>query len=90
MTVLQDYNLIRERRQTLINHNAAAQNCRRYLKDYTVGDEVLIRLPNPAGLDPRGMGPFTIAQIHVNGTVTIKLLHNLFERINIRQIRPYH
>jgi hypothetical protein len=29
------------------------------------------------------MGPFTIAQIHVNGTVTIEQLNNLFERINI-------
>jgi hypothetical protein len=29
---------------------------------------VFLRVPNPAGLDPGGFGPFTIAQAHVNGT----------------------
>jgi len=70
--VLHDYNLIFEQCQTLIDRNAATQNCRRYFKDYSVGDEVLIQVPNPAGLDPRGFGPFTIAQVHVNSTVMIE------------------
>jgi hypothetical protein len=87
--IIHDYNLIRERRQRLIDLNAATQNRRRYFKDYPVGDEVLIRAHNPAGLDPRGLGPFTIAQICVNGPVTIERLDNLYERINIRRLRPY-
>jgi hypothetical protein len=70
--ILHDYNLIRERRQTLIDRNAATQNRCRYFRDYLVGDKVLIWVPNPAGLDPRGFGSFTIAQVHVNGTVTIE------------------
>jgi hypothetical protein len=81
--VIQDYNLTGERRQTLIDRNAATQNRHHYFKDYLVSNEVLIRAPNPAGLDTRGFGPFTIAQIHVNGTVTIERLNNLYERINI-------
>jgi hypothetical protein len=71
--VIHDYkNLIREHRQTLIGHHTATQNCRRYFKDYLVGDKVLIGVPNPAVLVPPGFGPFTIAQVHINGTVTIE------------------
>jgi hypothetical protein len=87
--VLTDYNLIRERRQTLIDRNNLRENQRRHFRDYTVGDEVMIKNPNPAGLDVRGLGPFIIAQVHVNGTVTIERLNNLFERINIRRLYPY-
>ncbi len=49
----------------------------------------MIQNPNPTGIDARGLGPFIIAQIHVNGTVTIERLDNLYERINIRH-HPYH
>jgi hypothetical protein len=81
--ILHDYNLIHELCQTLIDPNTATQNLRCYFKDYTVGNKVLIQVPNPAGLDPQGFGPFTIAQLHVNGTVTIEQLYNLYEQINI-------
>jgi hypothetical protein len=54
-----------------------------------VGDEVMIKNPNPAGLDARGLGPFIIAQVHVNGTVTIGRLGNLYKRINICWFHPY-
>ncbi len=42
----------------------------------------MIKNPTPAGLDARGLGPFIIAQVHANGTVTIK-------RLNIRRLHPY-
>jgi hypothetical protein len=88
--VLSDYNLIRERHQTLIDRNNLRENRRCHFRDYTVGgDEVMIRNPKPAGLDVRGLGPFVIAQVHVNGTVTIERLGNLYERINIRRLHPY-
>jgi transposase InsO family protein len=87
--VLTDYNLIRQRRQTLIDSNNLRENRRRHFRDYSVGDEVMIKNPNPAGLDVRGLGPFIIAQVHVNGTVTIERLGNLYERINIRRLHPY-
>jgi hypothetical protein len=38
----------------------------------------MIQNPNPTGIDARGLGPFIIAQIHVNGTVTIEHLNNLY------------
>jgi hypothetical protein len=75
--ILYDFNLIHEWLQMLINHNTATQNHRCYFKDYTAGNEVLIQVPNPAGLDSRGFGPFTIAQVHVKGTVTIEQLSNV-------------
>jgi hypothetical protein len=56
----------------LIDRNAATQNSLRYFKDDAVGYEVLIQVPNPAGLDLQGFGSFTMAQVHVNGTVTME------------------
>jgi hypothetical protein len=50
---------------------------------------MMIKNPNPAGLDARGLGPFIITQVHVNGTVTIERLDNLYECINIRRLHPY-
>jgi hypothetical protein len=49
--VLNDYNLIWEWRQTLIDHMAAQENWHYQFKDYEVGDEVFICAPNTAGLD---------------------------------------
>jgi hypothetical protein len=83
--VLTNYNLIRECHKTLINRNNLRKNGCRHFRDY----EVMIKNPNPAGVDTRGLGPFILAQVHVNGTVTIEHLNNLFERINIRCLHPY-
>ena len=35
-------------------------------------------------------GPYTIPQVHVNGTISIQLGPNVTERINIRRVLPYH
>jgi hypothetical protein len=39
-------------------------------------------------LGPRTIGPYKIAQTHVNGMMTIELRHGVTERINIRQVIP--
>jgi hypothetical protein len=44
---------------------------------------------NPSKLEDKAIGPFTIHQVHVNGTVTIQRTPYVRERINIRRIRPY-
>ena len=41
-------------------------------------------------LSTRTAGPYTILQVHVNGTVTIDRGHGVSERINIRRVKPYH
>jgi hypothetical protein len=87
--VLSDYNLIRQRHQTVINDNNRRENLRRRYRDYTVGDKVLLLIQNPATLQKRSSGPFIVEQVHTNGTLTVQRAPNVFDRINIRRLRPY-
>jgi hypothetical protein len=87
--MLVDFNLIRQRRQAIIDDNNRRENLRRRFRDYSPGDQVLIRVYNPSTLQERFIGPFTIHQVHVNGTVTIMRNPNVYERINIRRLHPF-
>jgi transposase InsO family protein len=87
--VLADYNMIRQRRQTVIDDNNRRENLRRRYRDYQVGDEVLLFVQNPATLQERSTGPFVVEQVHTNGTLTVQRAPNVFDRINIRRLRPY-
>ena len=88
--VAADYEMIRARRQAVIDDNARRANSRRFFKDYNVGDEVLLHQYKPAKMQERATGPFPVTQVHVNGTVTIQRSQNVFERVNVRRIRPYN
>jgi hypothetical protein len=88
--IMANYNLIRERRQATIDENARCANLRRRFKDYVVGEQVLLILKPLGKLSARTAGPYTILQVHVNGTVTINRGNGVSERINIRQVKPYH
>lgn len=88
--VLSDFNLIRNKRQALIDHNNLAENRKRRYRNYQVGDEILIAVYKPTKLQDRFIGPFVIDQVHVNGTVTIERRPGVFERLSIRRIHPYH
>jgi transposase InsO family protein len=81
--ILADFDLIRQCRQKLIDSDAPPPNLRRTYPDYKVGDEVLVKVFNPAGLEERAVGPFTVEQIHTNGTLTIQRVPNVYEQINI-------
>lgn len=87
--LIANYENFRARRQARIDNNARAENLRRRFKDYDIGDEVLILSYKPHKLEPRATGPFVIAQVHVNGTVTIQRNDHVYQRINIRRVRPY-
>jgi transposase InsO family protein len=87
--VLADYNMIRQRRQTVIDDNNRRENLRRRYRDYQVGDEVLLLTQNPATLQERSVGPYTVDQVHTNGTLTVQRVPNVYDRINIRRLRPY-
>jgi hypothetical protein len=63
--------LIRERKQHLINEQLRRHNARRISYDYLVDDQVLIIVDDPTKMEERNIGPFPITQIHINGTVTI-------------------
>ena len=89
MSLSFEFDRINQRRQAVADRNNALENRRRRHKNYNIGDEVLILAHNPTKMGARAIGPFVITQVHVNGTVTIRRRHNVFERINIRRIKPY-
>ena len=61
--------------------------CRRTF-DYQPGDEISILTNNTATLQDRGIGPFSIIQVHTNGTITFQRTPHIVERINIRRVKP--
>ena len=87
--LLVDYNLICQKRQAVIDENNHHANLCRSFKDYTVGEEVLILVSDPAIFSPHAQGPFEITEVHTNGTITIRCAPDVFERINVRRVRPY-
>ena len=81
--------LIRERRQHLINEQLRRHNAKRISYDYLVNDLILIKVDDPTKMEERNIGPFPITQIHINGTVTIRRRPHVLQRINVRRIKPY-
>ena len=84
-----DFELLRQRRQTLIDKNLIRANAKRIDFDYQPGQKALKLVYKPNKLEPRAEGPYHINKIHTNGTVEIQLDDDVFERINIRRIKPY-
>ena len=88
--LISDYNLLRQRRQAVIDDNNRRANLRRRFRDYSIGDEVLMLVKDPKKLQERAIGPFRVTQVHVNGTLTIQRGPNVTERVNIRRLKPYN
>ena len=89
LPVVADLNLIRERKQQLIDERLITANRKRFSYDYHVGDEIMKLIYKPDKLQPRAEGPYPIVQVHTNGTVTIQKALHLIERINVCSIKPY-
>ena len=70
--LMADYNLLRERRQAIIDENNRKANLRRRFRDYHIGDQVLLFIPHKGKLSEKTVGPFPIVEVHVNGTVTMQ------------------
>jgi hypothetical protein len=83
-----DWQLIHERKKARIDDNNDRENARRREHDYAQGDRVLITKADFNKMEPSREGPYTIARVHANGTVTIQKGLAL-QRINIRQCTPY-
>ena len=60
---------LHERRQIIIDERLRRANLRRRTFDYKPGDQILILTNNPTTLQDRGIGPFSILQVHKNGTI---------------------
>jgi transposase InsO family protein len=81
--------LIQDKRQNLIDDNLRRANLDQVDFDYQPGQQVLVRVPDPAKLEARFIGPFPIEKVHCNGTVTIRRSEHILERLSIRRIKPY-
>ena len=86
--------LLRDKRQRLIDENLRRMNSRRNNYDYRVGDRVveLTKGRQTGGLAPKMSpmynGPYSVLQVHTNGTLTIQRTPTLIDRVNIRRLRP--
>ena len=84
-----DWSDIGKRRQLLVDQKNAKENSNRIDFDYAVGQKVLLKKDGIIRkLEDRYDGPFTITQVHTNGTVRIQR-GTVNERINIRRLAPY-
>ena len=85
-----DFELLRQRRQALIDKNLIRANAKCIDYDYQPGQKAYKVVHNPNKLEDRWTGPYPITKVYVNGTVRLQLAENVSERINIRRIKPYH
>jgi hypothetical protein len=53
------------------DENLLHQNLKYHLLDYSINQEILIKVLNPCKLDDKAEGTYTITQVHVNGTINI-------------------
>ena len=88
--LIADWFAISQHREQLVNESLRRQNQKRHSFDYIQGQRVLKKIHKPTKLGEQNEGPFRINQVHANGTLTIQLRPGLFERINIRRVKPYH
>ena len=87
--LIADWKAITTKREHLVNENLMRENSRRHQYDYQPQQKVLKKNTNPHKLGERTSGPYVIDKVHTNGTLTICLNNNTFERINIRRVKPY-
>ena len=82
---------IQQRRQQQVDQALLYQNRRRLFADYQPGDQVLVIFKEiQRKLLPCNEGPYPITQVHTNGDVTIQRTPHVFERLNIRRVKPYN
>ena len=87
--LITDWHAVMLKRGHLINENLMRENQKRRRYDYIPQQKVLKKTWKPRKLGMRTIGPYTILQTHVNGTVTIELRPGISERLNIQRIIPY-
>jgi len=88
--LIADWFAISQQREQLVNESLRCQNQKHHSFDYVQGHCVLKKIYKPTKLGEQNEGPYRINQVHANGTLTIQLRPGLFERINIRRVKPYH
>ena len=89
LPVVADWINIQQFQQQLTDKRQILANRNRFSYDYKVGEQVLKINDNPSKLAPRAHGPFTIVQVHTNGTLSIRRNAFTVERISIRRVKPF-
>ena len=87
--IITDLLHLHERQQIIIDERLRRANLCRRSFDYQPGDEILILTNNPTTLQDRGIGPYTITQVHTNYTITFQRTPHIVEHINICRVKPY-
>jgi len=86
---LADWCEIGKRRQKLVDRDTERKNKNRADFDYTVGQKVTLRKDGVLRkAEDKNTGPYTVTQVHCNGTVRFQR-GSVSERLNIRRIDPY-
>ena len=84
-----DWSDIGRRRQNQVESTNKRENSSRLSHDYAIGDKVLIKYDGIIRkAQDKYEGPYTITQVHCNGTVRIQR-GSVNERMNIRRLTPY-
>ena len=87
-----DWEMIRQRKQRMINLNNACENITRKDYQYAVGQQVMVRLdPNRKHGEDHFKGPYTVSQVNDNGTVKLTRATNngaVSQTWNIRNLEP--
>ena len=84
-----DWNVIGRRRQDQVESTNRRENKFRVPHDYAIGDKILIKKDGILRkAESKYEGPYTIIQVHCNGTVRIQR-GSIAERLNIRRLTPY-
>ena len=83
-----NWELIRERKQKLINNNNARENAKRISHTYHEGDLVLLTRGNENKYENPYKGPYKILKINNNGTVRMKV-GPVTDTYNVRRLQPY-
>ena len=85
-----DWNKIGDYRQKQTDRNAERENKMRCDHDYAIGEQILIRKHGVLRKsESPWLGPFTITQVHTNGTIRVQR-GTRSERLSIRRVTPYY
>ncbi len=89
-----DWQYIKERKQRLIIQNNKRENAKQKAHTYAIGDKVVVEQdPNRKHGSARYKGPFTITNVHDNGTVRLRQRTPaggaVFQTWNFRKMFPY-
>ena len=87
--VISHINYICIRCQLLTDRARIAENNRRQFHDYHIGEQMVIIIKDPDAFAERATTPFTLVNVHTNGTVSYLKNQNTISWINIRRIKPY-